>query len=101
MDAAIIFADLLLPVEPMGLKLRFAAGEGPVIDNPVRTSNDIDSLSISNTDDLGYVGETIQRVVTRAGRTRSGDWIRGRAVHHGQLHDRRRAVAQFHQDQDR
>src|SRR5438552_8049488 len=62
-DAAIIFADLLLPVEPMGLKLRFAAGEGPVIDNPVRTSNDIDSLSISNTDELGYVGETIQKVV--------------------------------------
>ena len=62
-DAAIIFADLLLPVEPMGLKLRFAAGEGPVIDNPVRTSSDVDSLSISNTDELGYVGETIQRVV--------------------------------------
>ena len=61
-DAAIIFADLLLPVEPMGLKLRFAAGEGPVIDNPVRTSGDIDSLSISNTDDLGYVGEAIQQV---------------------------------------
>jgi uroporphyrinogen-III decarboxylase len=35
-DAAIIFADLLLPVEPMGLKLRFATGEGPVIDNPIR-----------------------------------------------------------------
>jgi uroporphyrinogen decarboxylase len=47
----------------MGLKLRFAAGEGPVIDNPVRTSSDIDSLSISNTDELGYVGETIQLVV--------------------------------------
>jgi uroporphyrinogen decarboxylase len=62
-DAAIIFADLLLPVEPMGLRLRFAAGEGPVIDNPVRTSSDIDSLSISNTDDLGYVGESIQQVV--------------------------------------
>jgi uroporphyrinogen decarboxylase len=62
-DAAIIFADLLLPVEPMGLKLRFAAGEGPVIDNPVRDSNDIDSLSISNTDELGYVGEAIQIVV--------------------------------------
>jgi uroporphyrinogen decarboxylase len=64
-DAAIIFADLLLPVEPMGLKLRFAQGEGPVIDNPVRTTNDIDSLSISNTDDLGYVGESIQ-LVTKA-----------------------------------
>jgi uroporphyrinogen decarboxylase len=62
-DAAIIFADLLLPVEPMGLKLRYAASEGPVIDNPVRTSSDIDSLSISNTDELGYVGEAIQMVV--------------------------------------
>jgi uroporphyrinogen decarboxylase len=64
-DAAIVFADLLLPVEPMGLKLRFAAGEGPMIDNPVRTSDDIDNLSISNTDELGYVGETIQ-VVNKA-----------------------------------
>lgn len=62
-DAAIIFADLLLPVEPMGLKLKFVSGEGPLIDNPVRTSNDVDSLSISNTDDLGYVGEAIQIVV--------------------------------------
>lgn len=61
-DAAIVFADLLLPLEPMGLKLKFA-GEGPVIDNPVRVSEDIDTLSISNTDDLGYVGETIQMVV--------------------------------------
>lgn len=62
-DAAIIFADLLLPVEPMGLKLHYAAGEGPQIDNPVRTSSDVDSLSIANTDDLGYVGEAIQAVV--------------------------------------
>ena len=61
-DAAIIFADLLLPVEPMGLKLDFKAGDGPQIDNPVRTSSDVDSLSISNVDDLGYVGETIQMV---------------------------------------
>src|SRR6516225_6456837 len=64
-DAAIIFADLLLPVEPMGLKLKFLAGEGPHIDNPVRTSSDVDSLSISNTDELGYVAEAIQ-MVTRA-----------------------------------
>src|SRR5215213_7738525 len=61
-DAAIIFGDILLPVEPMGLKLQFIAGEGPVIDNPIRTSQDIDALSISNTDDLGYVGESIQQV---------------------------------------
>ena len=61
-DAAIIFADLLLPVEPMGLKLKFVAGEGPVIDNPVRTTTDVDTLSTSNTDDLGYVGESIRMV---------------------------------------
>jgi uroporphyrinogen decarboxylase len=68
-DAAIIFADLLLPVEPMGLKLKFVAGEGPVIDNPVRTSDDVDSLSISSTDDLSYVGEAIRLVVQQlAGR---------------------------------
>ena len=68
-DAAIIFADLLLPVEPMGLKLKFVTGEGPVIGNPVRTSDDVDSLSISNTDELGYVGEAIQLVVRQlAGR---------------------------------
>src|SRR5580698_4779899 len=62
-DAAIIFADLLLPVEPMGLKLRFAPGEGPRIDNPVHNNADVDSLSTANTDDLGYVGEAIQNVV--------------------------------------
>src|SRR5947209_11038573 len=62
-DAAIIFADLLLPVEPMGLKLKFVAGEGPAIDNPIRTSSDVDSLSISNTDELRYVGEAIELVV--------------------------------------
>ncbi len=68
-DAAIIFADLLLPVEPMGLKLKFLPGEGPHIDNPVRTSSDVDSLSISNTDDLAYVSEAIQLVVRQlAGR---------------------------------
>src|ERR1700760_4794996 len=62
-DAAIIFADLLLPIEPMGLKLRYAAGEGPIIDNPVRSSDDVDSLSTTNTDELGYVGQAIQQVV--------------------------------------
>ena len=41
-DAAIIVADLLLPIEPLGLKLKFEKGEGPVIGNPVRTSDDVD-----------------------------------------------------------
>src|ERR1700723_2950835 len=62
-DAAIIFADLLLPVEPMGLKLSYSVKEGPVIDNPVLSSEDVDALSTSNTDNLGYVGEAIQQTV--------------------------------------
>ena len=44
-------------------RLRYAAGEGPIIENPVRTSNDIDTLSTANTDELGYVGEAIQMTV--------------------------------------
>ncbi len=55
-DAAIIFADILLPLVPMGIELEFAAGEGPVIHNPVRAAADVDALrvidpeeSISNT----------------------------------------------------
>ena len=64
-DAAIIFADLLLPVEPMGLKLSFIAGEGPSIENAITEPEDIDGLSTSRTDELGYVAESIQ-VVTRA-----------------------------------
>ena len=54
-DAAIIFADLLLPIEPMGLKLEFIAGEGPSIENAITEPEDIDDLSTSRTDDLGYV----------------------------------------------
>ncbi len=61
-DAAIIFADLLLPVEPMGLKLEFITGEGPSIQNPIAAPEDIDALSTTRTDDLGYVGEAIKHV---------------------------------------
>lgn len=62
-DAAIIFSDLLLPVEPMGLKLEFVAGEGPCITNPVSEPEDIDSLSTNRTYELGFVGEAIRLVV--------------------------------------
>jgi uroporphyrinogen decarboxylase len=40
-DAAIIFADILLIIEPMGLQLEFGKGEGPVIHNPVRSADDV------------------------------------------------------------
>ncbi len=61
-DAAIIFADLLLPFTPMGLDFEFVAGEGPVVHAPVRTAADVDRLRIDRAAELGYVGEAIQRV---------------------------------------
>lgn len=61
-DAAIVFADLLLPLEPMGLDFAFQSGEGPVVHRPIRTSADIAALRTDRTADLGYVAEAIRRV---------------------------------------
>ena len=60
-DAAIIFADLLLPLEPMGLRIEFVAGDGPCIYNPVRTAADVEKLDTCHVADLGYVAEAIAR----------------------------------------
>ena len=61
-DAAIIFADLLLPLEVMGLRFHFSAGEGPVIEKPVRTKEDIASLRTDRAAELGYVSEAVASV---------------------------------------
>jgi len=58
-DAAIIFADLLLPLEVMGLPFHFSAGEGPVIEKPVRTSEDVAHLRTDRAAELGYVSEAV------------------------------------------
>ncbi len=60
-DAAIIFADILLIVEPMGLDLEFAKGEGPAIHNPVREARDVDRLrEVEDVSALAYVFEAIR-----------------------------------------
>ena len=65
-DAAIIFADILLPFEPLRLGLRFAAGEGPVIDRPIRDAADVERLPSFNTEaELGFVLDAI-RLARRA-----------------------------------
>ena len=63
-DAAIIFADLLLPLEVMGLPFHFSAGEGPVIERPLRSAADIARLRTDSAADLGYVAEAV-RLVTK------------------------------------
>src|SRR5499433_1394022 len=52
-DAAIIFADLLLPLEVMGLPFHFSTGEGPVIEHPVRNRSDVMRLRTDSAADLG------------------------------------------------
>jgi uroporphyrinogen decarboxylase len=61
-DAAIIFADLLLPLEVMGLPFHFSAGEGPVIEKPVRTKQDVAKLRTDRAGELGYVSEAVSLV---------------------------------------
>jgi uroporphyrinogen decarboxylase len=63
-DAAIIFADLLLPLEVMGLPFHFSAGEGPKIEKPISNAADIAKLRTDQAGELGYVSEAV-RLVSR------------------------------------
>jgi uroporphyrinogen decarboxylase len=62
-DAAILFADILLPLEPMGASFEFAKGEGPVIHQPIRDARAIDALRvIEPAEGLGYVLDAIRLI---------------------------------------
>ncbi len=59
-DAAILFSDLLLPLEPMGIGFDFVRGEGPAIDNPLRTTDDLARVRrFEPRESLGHVLEAI------------------------------------------
>lgn len=65
-DAAILFSDLLLILEPMGLRLEYTPGDGPVLRNPIRGPEDVERLGeLESTDALDYVVEAVR--LTRAG----------------------------------
>jgi len=70
-DAAIIFADLLLPFDPMGVGFEFVANEGPIVHQPIRTREQIDALRTDRTADLGYVAEAIGKVAKHFAAPRS------------------------------
>ena len=62
-DAAILFADILLPLVPMGIQLEFAAGEGPAIHNPIRAPADVAALRpVDPRATLGHVLEAVRLV---------------------------------------
>ena len=95
-DAAIIFADLLLPLEPMGLDFEFQAGEGPKVHHPLRSAADIHALRTDRTAELGYVAEAIRQVVEALRRPHGDDRILWRTLYAGELHDRRWRLAKLH-----
>jgi uroporphyrinogen decarboxylase len=65
LDAAIVFADILLPLEPMGIGFTFTAEGGPVIDRPIRSGRDVKGVrAIDPRGELDYVMETL-RIVRR------------------------------------
>ncbi|MCW5821869.1 MAG: uroporphyrinogen decarboxylase [Cyanobacteria bacterium TGS_CYA1] len=67
-DAAIIFADILLILEALDLGLHFEAGEGPVIEKPIRSVNDVNSLpDINAGQKLSYVGQSIKNTIHNLG----------------------------------
>lgn len=62
-DAAILFADILLPLEAMGAELTFVKGDGPVFERPVRSREDLSRLSRPDVGEtLGYVFEAMRLV---------------------------------------
>ncbi len=68
-DAAIIFADILLPLIPMEVGLHFEKGDGPVIDRPVRTEADLERIPPVDVAALGFVGDAIKLVHRAIGAT--------------------------------
>lgn len=62
-DAAILFSDLLLPLEPMGLPFDFVKGEGPQLERPIESPGDIDHLKdFDPREDLAHVLDAIRQV---------------------------------------
>ena len=102
-DAAIIFSDLLPILEPMGMDLEFAHGEGPVIHNPVREPTDVDR--VVELEERRRPALRDGNGAADAGRPagqHSADRLCRCAVHAGQLRHRRGREPQLsaHQDAD-
>ena len=68
-DAAIIFADILLPLIPMDVGLHFEKGDGPMVDRPIRTDKDVERIPDVDVSALGFVGDAIALVHRAIGST--------------------------------
>ncbi len=60
LDAAIIFEDLMVPLEPTGIKFSLVDKVGPVIENTIKNMSDIDDITEYDTEEVGFVADTIK-----------------------------------------
>ena len=66
-DAAILFADILLILEPMGVGLEYSKGDGPMIHHPVRSGKDVDGLKdFDPKQELSFVYDAVKKIVKDA-----------------------------------
>ena len=92
-DAAILFSDLLLPLEPMGLAVRLRQGRGPAVDNPIRTAADVERLQAVRAARGARLRAGGDPPCSGASSTAgAAHRLRRRAVHARVLRHRRRAV---------
>ena len=88
-DAAILFADILLILEPLGFELEFSKGEGPVIHNPVRATADVDRVGrLTDPAPLDYVFQAVRSIRAAPAADDAADRLRRGAVHARLLRDR-------------
>ena len=66
-DAAILFSDIVVPLVAVGLGIEIVAGVGPVVDKPVRTMSDLDSIRPLELEDVGYVTAAVGELVRELG----------------------------------
>ncbi|MBI2501428.1 MAG: uroporphyrinogen decarboxylase [Deltaproteobacteria bacterium] len=99
-DAAILYSDILILPEAMGISLQFIEGEGPSFANPVREARDVEKLGETAADRCGFVYQTIEKIRKKIGpdfpligfaggpytvayyMTREGEATSRQAVHH-------------------
>jgi len=68
-DAAIFFSDIVVPLKAIGIDLDIVPGVGPVVAQPVRTAADLERLRPLTPDDVPYITEAVQNLVTELGDT--------------------------------
>jgi len=68
-DAAIFFSDIVVPLKAIGIDLDIVPGVGPVVAQPVRTAADLERLRPLTPDDVPYISESVQNLVSELGDT--------------------------------